>query len=735
MTLQILQPYYQHEHSDDVTAVDIVVIGINGEKVLEACFDSIDRARRPHLDLRIIYVDGGSNDTSISIAQNRPDVCIIDDSGDAPTPGRQRNSGYQAGTAPYIQFMDCDTTLDKDWLEHGLQALTNAEMHVGAVCGLRQERFPNDTVYNAIADIEWNGPAGPTNAFGGDVLIRREVIEAVNGYDDILVAGEDPELSQRIIDAGWTILRLNVPMTTHDIAMKYVGQYWRRSFRTGYGYAAVSARHGATRGFWVAETQRILLRGGISCLSLPACITLLALGKPFLAVACLLLGLYVLFRPFLGKKNEIARQNNISPEFASTYALHCSVVVIPQCFGALRYYLGCVLHLPLKNKSRRLKSGVSRLTMLMLCVVAFALTGCPSPSPKPTPIDTNGGQTSSKGFTLEPVRDQERYADPATVEAFSNEVPDEYQLGPGDVLDFSVWNRPELSRKEIVISPDGQITLPRIGILDIEGKSMVEATELIKSKLGKLYERPEVALSIVRYNNNKAFVLGRVSNPGVVHFPGRGTLLEALALAGGLPVIRQEAFLTKCSIIRGRDTIIWIDLRSLLNDGNVALNARLKNNDVVFIPESDDELVYVMGEVETPGALKLKTRLTLLDAIMMSGGPTDTASLERVYLIRFDGKKGTVLEIDLKDMIETGQMTKNYMLQDNDVVYVDKTGMARFNYALEQIMPTLQILQMGTSIVDMTTSIRDKLKNDLSTGSDLGFINSVSGQNSSSSTP
>ena len=73
-------------------------------------------------------------------------------------------------------------------------------------------------------------------------------------------------------------------------------------------------------------------------------------------------------------------------------------------------------------------------------------------------------------------------------------------------------------------------------------------------------------------------------------------------------------------IVRGKDTVIWIDLRDLLENGNMMLNARLKNGDFIFIPQSQDQIAYVLGQVRSPGVLVLRSQMTILDAVMSAGG-------------------------------------------------------------------------------------------------------------------
>ena len=289
----------------------------------------------------------------------------------------------------------------------------------------------------------------------------------------------------------------------------------------------------------------------------------------------------------------------------------------------------------------------------------------------------------------------------------------QYTIGPGDVLSLSVWGRPDASSPRMIVGPDGVITVPRIGFIHTEGRTRDSVTEEIKGKLQVYYSNPEISFSIDEYHNNKAFVLGRVENPGVVTFPGEGTLLEALSIAGGYSTEAEDTYLTKCSIIRGNDTIIWIDLNELLQHGNMALNARIMNNDVIFIPESQSELVYVMGEVTNPGAYNMTGRLTLLDSLMMAGGPTDDAKKSKLYLIRKTiDNKGEVREIDLQHLLTSADFSQNYIMKDNDVLYVSEKGISRFNYVLQTIFPSLEIIELGTNVMENfggMQKVRDKI--------------------------
>lgn len=343
-------------------AIDCVVIGVNAAATLERCLTAITASNYPQDLLHIIYVDGGSQDTSVSIAQGMGRVTVVALQPEYPTPGLGRNAGWRAGKAPFVQFLDSDTILDPDWLQ---KAIASMEADIAAVKGNREEMHPEHSVYNWIGSLEWNGSPGESESFGGDVLIRRQALQECNGYDEELVGGEDPELSRRIRLNKWRILHLDTTMTLHDLAMTTMQQYCKRAYRSGYAFAAVIDRFtDSPTPFWKKELRRIVVRGGgfvglsllgLVCLFL-SFFTLIALLP---AVVFLALGLLLLFFPRLFRVKYFQKDKKITYRQAKVYAWHCSFVVVPDIFGVCRFYLGKLLNRPLRNKRNALATARS----------------------------------------------------------------------------------------------------------------------------------------------------------------------------------------------------------------------------------------------------------------------------------------------------------------------------------------------------------------------------------------
>ncbi|ABL65839.1 SLBB domain-containing protein [Chlorobium phaeobacteroides] len=367
---------------------------------------------------------------------------------------------------------------------------------------------------------------------------------------------------------------------------------------------------------------------------------------------------------------------------------------------------------------RRCSYGIAQHGAVLLLLSFFLfLSACSGISPVPTRTSAS----PEKELRAELPKKIQDFATPDKIEALTPRGYYQYRLGPGDLVSIQVWRRPELSQEGIIVSPDGFIAVPRIGSMSVLNRTQEEVRGMITRKLEVLYVKPEVTVRIQEFHNNKAFVLGRVSKPGVVNFPGKGTLLEALALAGGIPDQSKETSLTKCAIIRGNDTVIWIDLQDLLKNGNMALNSPIRNNDVIYIPEASDELVYVLGEVVTPGAFQLKNGMTVLKAVMVAGGMSKHANPEKVFVIRQQNVKGDVIMVDLKNLLQHGDFSQNFSLMANDIVYISPTGIAKFNYALEKILPSLQMLNLGTTNLE-SFGVMQELRKQM--WGQEGFVNS-----------
>jgi glycosyltransferase involved in cell wall biosynthesis len=319
--------------------ISCIVIGINSARTIVSCIKSIKKSDYPKL-IEIIYVDGGSSDNSVELAK-KLGVKVIQLKQEHPTPGRGRNVGWKNASNELIQFLDGDTTLDQKWLKKAIKHIDNKTV---AVCGYGKEKDPNKNWYHLVADLEWSNETGNIKYFGGNVLIKKSILEETSGYNDNLIAGEDPEFSFRIREKGYNIKRLDSLMYYHDINMNNLKEYFKRCFRKGYGYAEVGTMRLKKKEYgWIKRTIKTTIK---------------TIGTfVFLILALLFQNIYfVSFALLLNiipiiKISRFKKQYKLNIKKSIIYALHLVLAAYLTTAGVFRYYIGKLFNKPLTNKS------------------------------------------------------------------------------------------------------------------------------------------------------------------------------------------------------------------------------------------------------------------------------------------------------------------------------------------------------------------------------------------------
>ena len=306
----------------ETTSIAFVVIGRNEEKNLGPCLQSIRQACAGKFDADIVYVDSNSTDRSVEIARAL-DVRVQSLGDTPPSAAAARNLGWTATQAPWVMFMDGDTRLHPQFLEQALSAFTP---EIAAVWGHRREVQPYRSLYARALDFDWVYPAGLTEFFGGDVLIRRSALESVNGYDPRYKAGEEPEMCSRLSALGWKILHIDAAMTEHDLGIDSLRPWALRAYRSGMACAHLAATLGRASS-WQESAARDRRHGMVYLLGL--CLApWLAWGAP---VALLLLG--AAFGAIVLRTAWRSRWKCPRWADALLYALHSHLQKIPALFG------------------------------------------------------------------------------------------------------------------------------------------------------------------------------------------------------------------------------------------------------------------------------------------------------------------------------------------------------------------------------------------------------------------
>jgi glycosyltransferase involved in cell wall biosynthesis len=313
-------------------SLSIVVIGRNEGQRLASCLDSI-RAVRDFEKIQLIYVDSASTDGSPELASRYgAEVIVIHP--ERPTAASGRNAGWRRATEKFILFLDGDTILHPDFPLAAFEAMAT-DSRICAVWGHRREIRPNQSIYTRVLDLDWVYRPGIMEACGGDVLMRRSVLMEVGGFDDQLIAGEEPELCQRMRAQGNSILHIDHPMTRHDLHVTRWSQYWKHAVRAGYAYAQISDRfRSAEDRFWLADARRGIILG---CFW-PATFVVAALAcihYGYLPIA-LWLGLALIASVRSAWKARWKCDNRIT---LFLYGVHSHLQHIPILFGQLQYVL------------------------------------------------------------------------------------------------------------------------------------------------------------------------------------------------------------------------------------------------------------------------------------------------------------------------------------------------------------------------------------------------------------
>jgi len=322
-------------------AVGVVVIGRNEGQRLQRCLRSLlSQGAGP-----IVYVDSGSIDDSVPFARSLGVIVVNLDTSIPFTMARGRNAGFEElsrrfPTLRWVQFVDGDCEVRSDWIARARQVI-ESRAEVAAVCGRRRERHPEASIYNRLADMEWNAPTGEVEECGGDVLFRCPVFLELGGFNPRMIAGEEPELCVRVRERGYKILRIDAEMTLHDAAMLRFSQWWTRAVRGGHSYAEGMAMHGAgeTR-HNVRRTLSALAYGvGLPALfggALVFAATGIGFGPVTASVLALVPAAYA--RAAYGAYRERRRQGDPAGH-AALYGAFCMLGKLPESIGIGTYWL------------------------------------------------------------------------------------------------------------------------------------------------------------------------------------------------------------------------------------------------------------------------------------------------------------------------------------------------------------------------------------------------------------
>ena len=159
----------------------------------------------------------------------------------------------------------------------------------------------------------------------------------------------------------------------------------------------------------------------------------------------------------------------------------------------------------------------------------------------------------------------------------------DYLIAPADVLEISIWGEPDLGR-ELVVRPDGKVSFPLIGDIEVAGKSTSQVKELVEKKIHAYIPEASATVIVSKLGSLQYFVIGKVGNPGIFNVSKPLTVLQALALAGGLSTFADEDNISIVRYRNGKSIRIPFDYGQVKGGKNLDQNILLERGDVVLVP-------------------------------------------------------------------------------------------------------------------------------------------------------
>ena len=158
-----------------------------------------------------------------------------------------------------------------------------------------------------------------------------------------------------------------------------------------------------------------------------------------------------------------------------------------------------------------------------------------------------------------------------------------YLLGPGDLLEISVWKEEGL-QKEVLVRPDGGITFPLVGELKAGGRTAVQLQQSIVKSIKRFIPDPVVTVAVLKVNNNKVFVVGKVNRPGEFVATHYMDVMQVLAMAGGLNAFAKSSDIKILRRVKGVERAMRFDYDAVSQGEELKQNIILKSGDVVVVP-------------------------------------------------------------------------------------------------------------------------------------------------------
>ncbi|WP_205417459.1 polysaccharide biosynthesis/export family protein [Trinickia diaoshuihuensis] len=291
--------------------------------------------------------------------------------------------------------------------------------------------------------------------------------------------------------------------------------------------------------------------------------------------------------------------------------------------------------------------------------------------------------------------------------------PAPYRVGPGDVLQITVWDHPELAAAlgqptpttrtddaapGFVVDEAGNLQFPYAGTVHVAGDSVDQVQRKIVGRISKVYKKPEVTVRVASFRAKAIYIDGDVGKPGSIQINDIPmTLTEAIGRAGGFTSAADQSRVT---LVR-EGKRYPISFAELVRGGHSPSEIVLRPGDMVHVGSRDENGVYVMGEVNKPATVMPMRdgRLTLAEALSQAGSLNPaTAQAKQLFVIRDStGSNPQIYHLDATSPVSM-VLANQFELEPKDVVYVDNGALVKFNRVLNLFLPAINAAITGVVV-------------------------------------
>ena len=321
---------------------------------------------------------------------------------------------------------------------------------------------------------------------------------------------------------------------------------------------------------------------------------------------------------------------------------------------------------------------------LSLSIVLLMLQACAShtaPTNPVAPPSTSGTMSQ----TLPPVvQENESFV---TIDGVAW-----YRIGPADVLDVVLTKELAQDRHATEVKSNGKVTLGFFEV-SVAGLTTEQAGHEIHRILAPSYRELHVEVSVKEYRSRIVAVVGGAKKDGRFALRGKTSLMDVIAEAGGPD---PQADLRAVRLLRRDGRVYTIDLLRLVSDTQMR-ELTVDAGDVLFMSSREDVRVFLLGDVERPGAYPYIPNMRLTQALALAGGAKETAAIESARVIRGDLRNPQVLQVDFRKALGGQADTQDFALERNDLIVVPRSRIGDWNAFIAKLRPTIEALSLAAS--------------------------------------